>query len=130
MESESPHKSRPGLARIRHALGYSLAGLASAYRHESAFRQELALAIVLGVVAAALPLTLTQKAILALGIMLVLITELLNSAIEAAVDRISTADHPLARRAKDVASAAVFLSLANCALMWALVLTDAFWLST
>ena len=127
MNMESPHKSRSGWTRIINALRYSITGLRSAFEHESAFRQELALAAVLMVVATGLPLTLTQKAILALCVMLVLITELINSAVEATVDRISLDNHPLAKRAKDVCSAAVFLSLVNCALVWTLVIVDAMW---
>jgi diacylglycerol kinase (ATP) len=123
---ESPHKSRSGLGRILNAFRYSIDGLRSAFQHESAFRQELALAVILGLVATGLPIGLTQKAILVLCIMLVLIVELINSAVEATVDRISLDEHPLAKRAKDICSAAVFLSLANCLLVWTLVVVDAF----
>ena len=104
------------------ATRYSLEGLAAAARHELAFRLELAAAAVL------LPLALwlgqggTARALLAGSVMLVLIVELVNSAVEATVDRISLENHGLAKRAKDIGSAAVMLSLVNAALVWALVL--------
>ena len=121
-ETTSPHESKAGLARIRRALFHSFAGLASAFRNESAFRQELALAAVLVLVAAALPATLVQVALLVSSVLLVLVVELLNSAVEATVDRISTDDHALAKQAKDIGSAAVFVSLVGCAVIWGLVL--------
>ena len=119
-------KSRPGLARIWHALRYSLAGLKSAYRHEAAFRQELPLAAVLVPMAIILPVSWSQSALLVASVLLVLIVELLNSAVEASVDRVSVERHELAGRAKDFGSAAVFLSLVNCAVVWGLVLADLF----
>ena len=125
-ERTSPHKSKAGLARIRHALFHSFAGLTSAFRNESAFRQELALATVLVLIAAALPATLVQIALLVNSVLVVLVAELLNSAVEAAVDRISFDDHTLAKQAKDIGSAAVFVSLVGCAVIWGLVLYDIF----
>lgn len=122
----SRHKSKAGPVRIWRALFYSLAGLASAFRTESAFRQELALAAVLVLIALALPATLVQMALLVGAVLIVLIAELLNSAVEATVDRISFDEHELAKRAKDFGSAAVFLSLVNCAVVWGLVLYDIF----
>ena len=119
-----PRRSKAGLARIGRALLHSFAGLASAFRNEPAFRQELALAAVLVVAAAALPASPVQRALLIGSVLLVLIVELLNSAIEATVDRISLDDHALARQAKDIGSAAVFVSLVNCAAVWGLVLYD------
>ncbi len=119
---ESPHKSRSGLARIGRALFYSLAGLKAALRHEHAFRQELMLAAVLVPVVFWLPATGVGRALMIGSVLLVLIVELLNSAVEAVVDRVSTEDHPLAKRAKDMGSAAVFISLLNVAVVWALVL--------
>ena len=108
---KSPHKCKAGPVRIWRALLYSIAGLYSAFRHESAFRQELALATVLIAVAVALPANLVQMALLINAVLLVLVVELLNSAVEATVDRISFDDHALAKRAKDIGSAAVFVSL-------------------
>ena len=125
-ERTRPHKSKTGLVRIRRALLYSFAGLTSAFRNESAFRQELALATVLVLIAVALPATLVQIALLINSVLLVLVAELLNSAIEATVDRISFDDHALAKQAKDIGSAAVFVSLVGCAVIWGLVLYDIF----
>lgn len=122
VHAESPYKGRKGLARIWRALGYSLAGLAAAFRHEDAFRQEVWLALVLLPIALVLPVAGIGKALMAGSVILVLIVELLNSAVEAAVDRISLEDHQLAKRAKDIGSAAVFLSLVNVAVVWLLIL--------
>ena len=124
--AESPHKSRSGLLRIWRALFYSLAGLRSAWSAESAFRQEVTLATVLIPIALLVPASLTQKAMLVGAVMLVLITELLNSAVESAVDRISLEKHALAKRAKDIGSAAVFVALLNLGLVWTLVLAEVF----
>lgn len=119
---ESPYKGKTGLKRLWNACHYSIAGLAAAYRHEDAFRQEALLAAVLIPLALFLPETGIGKALMIASVLLVIIVELLNSAIEAAVDRISLDDHLLAKRAKDIGSAAVLLSLINVAAVWALVL--------
>jgi diacylglycerol kinase (ATP) len=110
------------LARVWNAFRYSLAGLGAAFVHEDAFRQEVLLALVLIPVALALPTSGLAKALMVASVLLVLIVELLNSAVEAAVDRISLESHRLAKRAKDIGSAAVFLSLLNVIAVWALVL--------
>ncbi len=120
--SESPFKGKRGLRRLISAVGYSVQGFVSAYRHEDAFRQEVLLAAVLVPVALILPASGLGKALMIASVLLVLIIELLNSAIEAAVDRISLDRHQLAKRAKDIGSAAVFLSLVTVASVWALVL--------
>jgi diacylglycerol kinase (ATP) len=122
MDQESPFKRRTGLRRLINALGYSLEGMMSALRHEEAFRQELMLAAVLIPAALLAPVTALAKALMIACVLLVLIVELLNSGLEAAVDRISLENHALAKRAKDIGSAAVFLSLVNLAIVWALVL--------
>lgn len=122
LHEASRRKSRGGIKRIWLAAGYSLSGLRAAWIHEAAFRQELALAVVLLPLAVVLPESWLQSAILIGCVMVVLITELLNSAIEAAVDRVSGDHHELAKRAKDIGSAAVFLSLVNCFVVWMLVL--------
>ena len=122
IEEESPFKGKTGLTRLLNAVGYSVNGFRSAYRHEDAFRQEVLLAIVLIPLAALSPATGLGKALMVFSVLLVLVVELLNSAIEAAVDRISLDHHQLAKRAKDIGSAAVFLSLVNAAVVWALVL--------
>ena len=125
-EGKTPRKSWASLVRIWRALLYSFAGLASAFRNEPAFRLEVAAGTVLAVVAVALPATLVQTALLLLALLLVLIVELLNSAVEATVDRISLEKHELAKQAKDMASAAVLVSLVSCAVVWCLVLYDIF----
>ena len=113
-----PHKGRTGLDRVIRATGHSMSGLAMAYRGESAFRQELGLAALLLPLAFWVGRGWLEIAVLLASVLLVLIVELLNSAIEAAVDRISLELHDLSRRAKDLASAAVFLSLVLCAVVW------------
>ncbi len=123
---ESPFKGKTGMQRLWNALGYSLQGMASAFRHEDAFRQECLLAVLLIPAALVIPVGGTEKAVMIASVLLVLIVELLNSAVEAAVDRISLENHQLAKRAKDIGSAAVFLSLINVAIVWGLVL---FWVS-
>jgi len=119
---ESPHKGKTGFQRLVNATRYSIQGLRAAARHEDAFRQELMLAAVLVPAAIWLGHSGVEKALLAGSVLLVLIVELLNSAVEAAVDRISLEDHNLAKRAKDMGSAAVMLSIATAALTWMLVL--------
>ena len=111
-------KARGGWNRIVHATGYSIAGLGAAWRHESAFRQECFAAVVLWPVAVWIGRTWVETALLAGSLMLVLIVELLNSAIEAVVDRVSPDLHPLSKRAKDIGSAAVMLAIVACALLW------------
>lgn len=120
--SESPHKGKTGVRRVWNALRYSLSGLAAAFRHEDAFRQEVLLAALLIPAALLLPASGLGRALMIGAVLLVLIVELLNSAVEAAVDRISLEDHALAKRAKDIGSAAVFISLVNVPVVWALVL--------
>jgi len=118
----SPHKSKSGLLRIWNAVFYSLAGFKAAYRHEHAFRQECLLALILLPAALLMPTSGLGKALMVASVLLVLVVELVNSALEAAVDRISLEQHQLAKRAKDIGSAAVFMSLVNVAAVWALVL--------
>ncbi|MGD9834155.1 MAG: diacylglycerol kinase [Piscinibacter sp.] len=114
----NPHKGRTGIERIIRAAGYSVAGIQAAYRGESAFRQEFWLAVVMLPAAFWLGRDWVEVALLAGSVILVLIVELLNSAIEAAIDRISFELHELSKRAKDIASAAVMLSLLLCAAIW------------
>ena len=118
----SPFKGKTGLARIINAAGYSWAGLAAAFRHEDAFRQEVFLALLLIPLAMALGETGIERALMIGAVLGVLIVELLNSALEAAVDRISLEHHQLIKRAKDMGSAAVMIALANVAIVWGLVL--------
>ncbi len=119
---ESPHKHRPGITHGWRAARIALQGLAAAWKHEDAFRQEVVIAVVAIPAALWLPVTPLGKVLMIASILLVLIVELLNSALEAVVDYISLDHHPLAGRAKDVASAAVFLSIMNVLAVWGLVL--------
>lgn len=122
MDGESPFKGKTGMQRVINATRYSLEGLAAAARHEDAFRQELILAAVL------VPLGLwvgadgVERALLVGSVLMVLVVELLNSAVEATVDRVSLEDHQLAKRAKDIGSAAVMMSLVTVGVVWLLVL--------
>ncbi|HXZ50681.1 MAG TPA: diacylglycerol kinase [Burkholderiales bacterium] len=119
---ESPYKGKTGLRRLINATRYSLAGIAEAARHEDAFRQELLLAAVLVPLGLWLGHSGIERALLCGSVLLVLVVELLNSAVEATVDRISLEDHQLAKRAKDLGSAAVMLALVATGLVWILVL--------
>ena len=118
----NPYKGKTGLRRLINACGYSINGLRAAYRLEDAFRQEVALAAVMIPAALLLPVAATGRALLLASVILVLIVELLNSAIEAAVDRISLDNHELAKVAKDIGSAAVMLSLVCMTMVWVVVL--------
>lgn len=120
--AESPFKGKTGLVRVWNAFNYSLAGLSAAYRHEDAFRQEVWLAVLLLPTAFLVPASNLGRAMMVASILLVLIVELLNSAVEATVDRISLENHRLAKRAKDIGSAAVLISLLNVVAVWALVI--------
>jgi diacylglycerol kinase (ATP) len=122
MSEASPFKGKTGARRILNALRYSWAGLGAAFRHEDAFRQELLLAAILVPLALHLGDDAVARALMIGSLLLVLVVELLNSAIEAAVDRISLEENPLIKRAKDMGSAAVFLSLVNAAVVWFLLI--------
>jgi len=121
----SPFKGKTGVARIVQALFNSLAGLADAWRHESAFRQEVALAAVLIPFALWVDVPVAERCLLVLSVLLVLVVELLNSGVEAAIDRISFDRHDLSRRAKDFGSAAVLVALAMLVFVWCTVLRHA-----
>ncbi len=121
-QTESPHKGKTGLRRVWNAIFYSIEGLRAAYRHEDAFRQEVLLAALLIPLALFLPASGSGKGLMIASVLLVLIVELLNSAVEATVDRVSLEHHRLAKRAKDIGSAAVMMSLANVIVVWLLVL--------
>jgi diacylglycerol kinase (ATP) len=107
---------------VLNATHYSIAGLAAAARHEDAFRQELILVLLLTPLAVWLGNSGVERALLIGSLILVLIVELLNSAVEATVDRISFENHRLAKRAKDIGSAAVMLSLVNAGVVWLLII--------
>ena len=119
---DSPYKGKTGLRRICNALGYSLSGLAAAYRNVDAFRQEVLMALILVPLAFYLGEDALERALMIASVMFVIIVELLNSAIEATVDRISLENHSLAKRAKDIGSAAVLLSLINLVVVWGLLI--------
>ena len=123
----SEFKSKRGLKRIANALVYSIDGLAAAWRHENAFRQEVVLFGALVVVALLLPVSIYQKLFLIAVLVFVLIVELINSAIEAVVDRVSLERHPLSKTAKDLGSAAVMLAMLLAAMSWAVVLFARFY---
>ncbi len=124
-ETETGFKSRGGLRRVYKAMTYSALGLRAAVRHEAAFRQELALGIPLLVLAPFIAPGRWQLLAMVASVVIVWIVELLNSAIEALADAISTAHHPLLGRAKDLGSAAVMFSLFGVVITWAVVLWPA-----
>lgn len=111
-----------GINRILYALRYSIQGLIACWRHESAFRQEAAVCLIAVPVGLALGGTGVERALLVAGVLLVPITELLNTAIETVVDRVDDGPHPLAGRAKDIGSAAVLLSLVVAVVIWVCIL--------
>ncbi|WP_068323531.1 diacylglycerol kinase [Polynucleobacter yangtzensis] len=115
---QNPHKGNRGLTRAWHAAKNSWCGLVYAFREESAFRQELTLLVLLTPIAFALPISLLEKSLLVSSLVMVLVIELLNSSVEAAIDRISFEHHDLSKRAKDFGSAAVMLALVVAALLW------------
>lgn len=118
---ENSLKGKTGLRRLLNAFGYSASGLCEAFRNEAAFRQELLLAVILIPIAVFSHRSGCEKAILIGAVLLVLIVELLNSAIENLTDRVSLEIHPLAKRAKDLGSAAVLISLLALAVVWGLI---------
>ena len=120
--TESPFKGKTGWRRVWNAFHYSLAGLRAAYLCEDAFRQEVLLTALLLPLAILLPADGVGRALMVSSLLLVLIVELVNSAVEATVDRISLDNHRLAERAKDIGSAAVLLALINAAAVWTCVL--------
>lgn len=122
MREESPFKGKTGLQRVWNAFHYSMAGLHAAFTCEDAFRQEAILAAILIPVSFSLPVSGVGHALMVASVLLVLIVELLNSAIEAVVDRVSLDRHHLSKRAKDIGSAAVLLALINVVSVWACVI--------
>lgn len=120
----NPHKGNKGLTRAFRAAINSWNGLIYAFKEESAFRQELALSLILIPLAIYLPVSPIEKILLIASVILVLIIELLNSSVEAAIDRISFEVHDLSKRAKDFGSAAVMLALILCGLTWVIILSE------
>jgi diacylglycerol kinase (ATP) len=121
---KGPSKSRGSFTRLWNALFYSLDGLSAAFRHEDAFRHEVLMALILIPIAIHTPASGVGKAMMVASVLLVLIIELINSGIEAVTDRISLEDHVLAKRAKDMGSAAVMLALLNVPVVWLLILLN------
>ena len=119
---KSPFKGKTGLGRIANAGRYSKEGLQAAWTHEAAFRQVCLLAVVGAAVMLWLPLPSVSRMILLFAHLFSIVVELINSAVEAAVDHTSLSEHPLAKRAKDLGSAAQFVSLVNIAAMWLVLL--------
>jgi diacylglycerol kinase (ATP) len=119
--NQNPHKGNRGLTRAWHAAKNSWCGLVYAFLEESAFRQELTLFAIATPIAFFLPITYLEKALLISSLIMVLVVELLNSSVEAAIDRISFEHHDLSKRAKDFGSAAVMLALLIAVLMWSAV---------
>jgi len=119
---QNPHKGNRGLTRAIHAAKNSWNGLIFAYQEESAFRQELVLLVLLTPVALLLPVSVIEKALMIGALLMVLAIELLNSSVEAAIDRISFEHHDLSKRAKDFGSAAVMLVLLIAFIIWAAVM--------
>jgi diacylglycerol kinase (ATP) len=117
----NPYKGNRGLTRAWHAMKNSLAGFRVAIREESAFRQELTLAAILIPCGVLVPVDPVSRVLLLGSVLLVLIVELLNSSVEAAIDRISLERHELSRRAKDLGSAAVMVALGMCLMTWGLI---------
>lgn len=122
MREESPFKGKTGLRRVWNAFHYSMAGFRAAFTCEDAFRQEAILAAILIPLSFFLPVSGIGRALMIASVLLVLIVELINSAIEAVVDRVSLDRHHLSKRAKDIGSAAVLLALINVVSVWACVL--------
>ena len=122
MSDAAELKGKRGLRRLINALGYSRDGIAAAWRNEAAFRQEILLAAIALPLAFYLGKTGVERALMICGVVLILIVEILNSAVEAVVDKASPEKSELAKRAKDMGSAAVLLSLINAAAIWACLL--------
>jgi diacylglycerol kinase (ATP) len=119
--NQNPHKGNKGFTRAWHAAKNSWCGLVYAFMEESAFRQELTLFAILTPIAFFLPINYLEKALLISSLIMVLVVELLNSSVEAAIDRISFEHHDLSKRAKDFGSAAVMLALIISVLLWSAV---------
>lgn len=121
-KNASELKGKTGIKRLMNATKYSYQGFRGAWQTEEAFRQEAVLALILIPVAVILPVTMMEKLLLIAAVFMVLIVEILNSAIEAVVDRFGGEIHPLSGKAKDLGSAAVLLALILCVIVWAAIL--------
>ena len=120
-------KGKKGFQRLLNATRYSMKGFAAAYRHEAAFREEVMLAAVLIPAALLLGLSAVETVLLIGSVLLLMLVEILNSGLEAVVDRIGPEIHPLSGRAKDLGSAAVFIAIVILCLTWGLIAVPAVW---
>ena len=125
MLPRSPYKGTSGLQRILNATGYSLAGFKAAFQNEAAFRQIILINSMLIPLSFFMPVSRVEQVIMIVVCLLAIIVELINSAIEAVVDRVSMEQHPLSKNAKDMGSAAQFVALAIIALTWGACLISA-----
>lgn len=123
----SEFKSKSGVKRIFSAFFYTVDGFKAAWRHEHAFRQELLLVVVGAIIALVLRIPIFEKLLLICVLLLILLVELINSAIEAVVDRVSLERHPLSKNAKDLGSAAVFIAFVIAVATWGVVLFDRYY---
>ena len=120
-------KGKKGFQRLLNATRYSMKGFAAAYQHEAAFREEVMLAIVLIPAALLLGVSAVETVLLIGSVLLLMLVEILNSGLEAVVDRIGPEIHPLSGRAKDLGSAAVFIAIVILCLTWGLIAVPAVW---
>ncbi len=123
----SEFKSKNSFKRIFSAFGYSMNGFKAAWRNEAAFRQEMLVVVIGTVTALSMKISAFEKLMLVAVLVFVLVVELINSAIEAVVDRISLEQHPLSKNAKDLGSAAVALAIGIAAAAWGVVLFNRFY---
>ncbi len=123
----SEFKSKSGIKRVFSAFFYSIDGLRTAWRYEHAFRQELMIVVPGVILALLIPVTVLERVVLIAALLLVLIVEFLNSAVEAVVDRVSLERNPLSKNAKDLGSAAVMLSMLIAAVAWGLIALPLLW---
>jgi diacylglycerol kinase (ATP) len=119
---EPPSVKRRSLRNFFSSVRFAIDGFLAAFSHEPSFREDLIFVVILTPLAIILPVNAVSTAVMIGSLFLIIIVELLNSAIEWTIDYISTAQHPMARRAKDMASAAVFLSYLNCIVVWAVII--------
>lgn len=120
--SEGVPTKKPYFWHVLHSMRYSLSGFAEAFRHEQSFREDLLLVALLFPLALILPVNAVSTAVMLTSLLAIIVTELLNSAIEWTIEDISPAHRPLAKRVKDMASAAVFLSFVNCIIIWSVII--------
>jgi diacylglycerol kinase (ATP) len=123
----SQFKSKSGIKRILAACSYSMAGFKAAWQNEHAFRQEMLVTVIGTVTALSMKISAFEKLMLVAVLVFVLVVELINSALEAVVDRISLEPHPLSKNAKDLGSAAVALAIGIAVAAWAVVLFNRFY---